>query len=71
MAQFGACIGFPKFLTPNIVLNPGISYNHKIMFVKNLGEYSSNQHFNNIIIKVGLHYYFNTNQKIKNHENTN
>src|SRR4030043_1121946 len=71
MAQFGAGIGFPKFLTPNIILNPVISYNHKIMFVKNLGEYPSNQHFNNIIIKVGLYYYFNTNQKIKNYENTN
>ena len=41
------------------------------MFVKNLDEYTSNQHFNNIVIKVGLYYYFNTNQKVKNYENTN
>lgn len=71
MAQFGAGIGLPKFLTPNIILNPVIMYNHKIMFVKNLGEYSSNQHFNNMIIKIGLYYYFSTNSKIKNNENTN
>ncbi len=71
IAQFGADIGFPKFLFTNIILNPAISYNHKIMFVKNLDEYTSNQHFNNIVIKVGLYYYFNTNQKVKNYENTN
>ncbi|KPK80697.1 MAG: hypothetical protein AMS27_16345 [Bacteroides sp. SM23_62_1] len=71
MTQFGTGIGFPKFLSAHIVLNPFISYDHKIMFVKKLEEYNSNQHFNNLVFKVGLYYYFNPKQKTKKNNNSN
>jgi len=69
IAQFGVGASYPQFLSANIVLNPMIVYDHTIMFVKNLEEYTSNQHFNNLYIKVGLYFYFNSNQKFKNYEN--
>ncbi len=59
MAQFGIGVGFPQFLSAKIVLNPTICYDHTIMFVKNFEDYKSNQHFNNLVLKVGLYYYFN------------
>jgi hypothetical protein len=71
IAQFGLGLGYPYFLFNHVVINPMLSYDHTIMFVKNLEGYSSNQHFNHIIFKVGLYYYFNCLTKINHYENTN
>jgi hypothetical protein len=59
IVQFGTGLGYSYFLFNNVVINPILSYDHSIWFVKNTEEYSSNQHFNHIIFKVGLYYYFN------------
>jgi hypothetical protein len=64
IAQFGLGLGYPYFLFNNVIINPILSYDHTIMFVKNQEEYSSNQHFNHIILKVGLYYYFSCKTKI-------
>jgi len=68
IADFGTGIQYHKFLSQKIVLILGISYDHFILFVKDNEEYFSNQHFNEIIFKIGLHYYFNNNQKLNSYE---
>jgi hypothetical protein len=71
ISQFGIGIVYPYFLFNNVVVTPILCYDHEIWFVKNQEEYSSNQHFNHIVFKVGIQYYFKCLTKINRHENTN
>ena len=64
ITDFGAGIQYHRFVSQRIVIIPGISYDHFILFVKDDDEYFSNQHYNQVIFKIGFHYYFNNNLKL-------
>lgn len=56
--ETGTGINYYKFLIPNLILVPSIIFEHKILFVKEMDDYDSNQHLNNIYFGIGLYYYF-------------